>query len=180
MTIEEINALTVEVVLLTLQQRILDELGETGDPDEYDFIQSDLEAELELYKAELITAEEARLAEVARLQDIHSRLNNINDVDYIHILLRPEIPNAALFIKKNILDNKNVTEAESLLVELETKAAEITLQLQAEEYKDQRKSEYPSIEEVIHVIMDHGIDSVEYNDLQALRESIKLKYPKPS
>jgi len=41
-----------------------------------------------------------------------------------------------------------------------------------------RKNEYPSIEEVMHVILDHGLDSEEYNNLQDLRTSIKNKCPK--
>lgn len=41
-----------------------------------------------------------------------------------------------------------------------------------------RKAEYPSIEEVMHIILDKGLDSQEYADMQALRQSIKDKYPK--
>ena len=41
---------------------------------------------------------------------------------------------------------------------------------------DSRKAEYPGIEEIIHIILDHGFDSQEYADLQALRQSIKDKY----
>lgn len=40
-----------------------------------------------------------------------------------------------------------------------------------------RKAEYPSIEEVLHIIMDHGMDSQEFADLQAERAAIKAKYP---
>lgn len=41
-----------------------------------------------------------------------------------------------------------------------------------------RKKEYKSIEEVIHIILDHGIDSQEFIDLQSERAVIKGKYPK--
>ena len=41
-----------------------------------------------------------------------------------------------------------------------------------------RKSEYKSIEEVIHIILDKGMDSQEFIDLQSERQAIKAKYPK--
>ena len=41
-----------------------------------------------------------------------------------------------------------------------------------------RKEEYKSIEEVMHIILDHGLDSQEYSDLQAERAAIKVKYGK--
>jgi hypothetical protein len=43
--------------------------------------------------------------------------------------------------------------------------------------KEQRKSEYPSLEEILHIILDHGLESQELVDLQTLRQSIKDKYP---
>jgi hypothetical protein len=43
--------------------------------------------------------------------------------------------------------------------------------------KEQRRSEYPSLEEVLHIILDHGLESQELVDLQTLRQSIKDKYP---
>lgn len=39
-----------------------------------------------------------------------------------------------------------------------------------------RKAEYPSLEEVLHVILDHGIDSPEFAVLQGKRAEIKIKY----
>ena len=43
--------------------------------------------------------------------------------------------------------------------------------------KESRKSEYPSLEEVLHIILDHGLDSQEMINLQTLRQSIKDSYP---
>jgi hypothetical protein len=40
-----------------------------------------------------------------------------------------------------------------------------------------RRKEYKSIEEVLHIILDHGLDSQEFADLQAERAAIKAKYP---
>ena len=41
-----------------------------------------------------------------------------------------------------------------------------------------RKKEYKSIEEVMHIILDHGISSVEFYEYQLARRDIKEKYPK--
>jgi hypothetical protein len=51
------------------------------------------------------------------------------------------------------------------------------------EYRNQckvecRKKEYKSIEEVMHIILDHGIGSQEFIDYQAERQVIKEKYSK--
>lgn len=40
-----------------------------------------------------------------------------------------------------------------------------------------RRAEYPSLEAVLHIILDHGLDSQEFADLQAERAAIKAKYP---
>jgi len=39
-----------------------------------------------------------------------------------------------------------------------------------------RKKDYPSIEEVLHILLDHGVDSEQYASLQAERAAIKLKH----
>jgi hypothetical protein len=41
-----------------------------------------------------------------------------------------------------------------------------------------RKKEYKSIEEVMHIILDHGMDSQEFIDLQTERSAIKARHPK--
>ena len=45
-----------------------------------------------------------------------------------------------------------------------------------EQKKALRKAEYPTIEEILHVILDHGTDSPEMESLQAKRAAIKAKY----
>ena len=44
----------------------------------------------------------------------------------------------------------------------------------ASAYKYLRKSEYPTIEECIHAILDDDLTA-----LQVLRQAVKDKYPKP-
>lgn len=43
--------------------------------------------------------------------------------------------------------------------------------------KEARKEEYPTLEQVLHIILDHGLDSPEFTQLQAERQAIKAKYP---
>ena len=43
-------------------------------------------------------------------------------------------------------------------------------------YKENRKAEYPTIEDCIHALLDGGAT---LTDLQAERQAIKDKYPKP-
>ena len=66
---------------------------------------------------------------------------------------------------------ENVTQAE-------IDAMMVTLQEEwdAEEYARQRQTEYPTIEECVHAMLDN--DNTELDTLQAKRAEIKLKYPK--
>lgn len=170
MTIEEINALTVEDVQVELKVRILQEMGETNfDIEEWEFDPADLEAELEEYKAELI-------AEAMRIQDLKDRIDAMDEPRHAHAILRPEVPNAALFFKKMIIENSNHVEAEALLAELEAKDAELKAAKDASAYIALRKSEYPSIEELVVALFEE--DQAAIDALKAQRAAVKLKYPK--
>lgn len=183
MTFEQIENLTIEGCLVNLKLRILDEMGvDTSNPDvinAYEFTEEDLQIEFEEYIDDLMAEELERLAEIARMEDIHARLALIKDLNYANIILRPDVSNAAKFVKINILLNNDHAQAEELLAELEAKDIELQTAINSTEYKEDRKKEYPSIEEILHIILDHGTDSQEYIDLQAARAAIKLKYPKP-
>jgi len=43
---------------------------------------------------------------------------------------------------------------------------------------ENRRKEYPLMDEVLHTLLDHGIDSPEMEALQQMRAVIKAKYPK--
>jgi ABC-type Na+ transport system ATPase subunit NatA len=77
-------------------------------------------------------------------------------------------------------DNEAWDENGDLVVIDETKVAEEIEKIKAEEklilYKSQRASEYPSIQDCIHALLDGG-DTL--SELQAKRTAIKEKYPKP-
>ena len=58
--------------------------------------------------------------------------------------------------------------------EVDAKIEELKPEWKAEEWKRKRQSEYPSLEECIHAILDDELE-----ELQAKRKVVKEKYPKP-
>ena len=58
--------------------------------------------------------------------------------------------------------------------EVDAKIEELKAEWKAEEWKRKRQSEYPSLEECIHAILDGELE-----ELQAKRKVVKEKYPKP-
>tara|TARA_B100000900_G_scaffold373692_1_gene354419 strand:+ start:1260 stop:1559 length:300 start_codon:yes stop_codon:yes gene_type:complete len=60
--------------------------------------------------------------------------------------------------------------------DIETKMNELQAEYNAEEWKRNRKAEYPSHEDCIHALLDGG-DTL--TELQEKRTATKNKYPKP-
>jgi len=60
--------------------------------------------------------------------------------------------------------------------DIETKINELQAEYDAEQWKRNRQSEYPSHDDCIHALLDGG-DTL--TDLQAKRTATKNKYPKP-
>lgn len=69
---------------------------------------------------------------------------------------------------ETVEDREYVTVKSDFVVELSERSDAI----------EKRKAEYPTVEEVLHIILDHGLDSEEMLAMQELRASIKAKYPK--
>ena len=61
------------------------------------------------------------------------------------------------------------------VAEIEAKMTELQAEYDAEEWKRNRQSEYPSIDDCIHALLDGG-DTL--TELQAKRTATKNKYPK--
>ena len=59
--------------------------------------------------------------------------------------------------------------------DIEAKMVEVQAEYDAEEWKRNRQSEYPSHEDCIHALLDGG-DTL--TELQEKRQEIKAKYPK--
>ena len=60
--------------------------------------------------------------------------------------------------------------------DLESKMVEVQAEYDAEEWKRNRESEYPTHDDCIHALLDGG-DTL--TELQEKRQTIKTKYPKP-
>lgn len=190
MTIAEINALTLEDVAIQVISRLLK--GQTYNISIDDTItnlfdqviitgatkptRTEADAEFLIYKQELLDAENARLAEVARMQDIRNRLAALSNQNDAHFAMNPNIPNAALWVKENILEAAPAT-AEANLAALEAADAAEKAKKDAVAYMALRKAEYPSIEELIVAMWENN--TAEINRLETIRQQIKAKYPKP-
>ena len=61
------------------------------------------------------------------------------------------------------------------VADIEAKMTELQAEYDAEEWKRNRQSEYPSIDDCIHALLDGG-DTL--TELQAKRTATKNKYPK--
>ena len=162
----------MEELLLQIKLQILEEEGiKISDPaevEDYEFDQA--------YVDELMAPHLEAIAEQERKEDIANRLKALIDPNYAHASLRPNIPNAALFIKQKIKENEDHTEAELLLSELEQKDSELQAEIKAKEYIELRKKEYPSVEDLIVAMWEK--DDVKIAELELQRQQVKAKYPK--
>ena len=57
---------------------------------------------------------------------------------------------------------------------IQSKLAELQAAYDAQAYSRARESEYPSLQDCIHAILDNDLDA-----LQLKRQAVKAKYPKP-
>ena len=83
-------------------------------------------------------------------------------------------PIAGFFFDNN--PNRGVKEGYTLPTESEIQAEITRLQAayDAQAYSRSRESEYPSLQDCIHAILDNDLDA-----LQLKRQAVKAKYPKP-
>ena len=87
-------------------------------------------------------------------------------------------PTAQFAVTEEDLDqidwlSDNVTQPS--IEDIQAKLNELQAIEDAKQYQRDRKSEYPSIEDCVHALLDGG-DTL--TDLQALRQAVKDKYPK--
>ena len=86
-------------------------------------------------------------------------------------------PNAEVSVEGDNIDNikwHNGTTPISK-ADIEAKITELQAEYDAEEWKRNRQSEYPTIDDCIHALLDGG-DTL--TELQAKRTATKTKYPK--
>ena len=124
MNLQQLQALILSECLAEVSARIILPAGESP-------TQAQLEAEFLIYKQELIDAEIARLAEEARIADLHLRWANMPD----HGVIQGEagISNPALHFKDSIINASNAEEAETILSDIEVNyAAALLINSQSE------------------------------------------------
>jgi len=166
-----INSLSLEDCISILLSRLDLPEGEEA-------TQEQLEAEFEVYKAELIAEEEARLAEVARIADLKARFEALSDVGLIQGSM--SISNPAAYFKSDILAAEP-NLAESLMMAMEQAYHAFAEELNGEAWLKARQSEYAKID---HLLMEAVAEKEagrpeKMEEYLELREQIKLAHPKP-
>ena len=89
-------------------------------------------------------------------------------------------PNARVVVRGSDINTCEIEWLEGTTpipkADIESKMVEVQAEYDAEEWKRNRQTEYPSQEDCIHALLDGG-DTL--TDLQAKRTAVKNKYPKP-
>ena len=88
-------------------------------------------------------------------------------------------PNAVVNVKGSDINTCEIEWLEETTpiskADIQIKINELQTEYDAEEWKRNRQTEYPKIEDCIHALLDGG-ETLE--NLQTLRQTIKNKYPK--
>jgi len=86
-------------------------------------------------------------------------------------------PNAEVFVGGHSLDEITWLNGTTPIpkADIEVKMVEVQAEYDAEEWKRNRQSEYPTLQDCIHALLDGG-DTL--TELQAKRTATKNKYPK--
>jgi len=131
--------------------------------------------EFEAWKQELRDQENARLAEIARVEDIKARWEAIDPRMALH-RAGINLPNLALELKRIIQEDDQVR-----LTLLETKHAEWQAEESAAEYKKLRKKDYEAaglhFDKFVEMLIEDDVQGIA--EYRSSRAAIKLKYPKP-
>ena len=88
-------------------------------------------------------------------------------------------PNANVSVQGDNLENAIINWNDTPIIpndELQAEINKLQAEYDAEEWKRNRKAEYPTHEVCIHSLLDGG-DTL--TELQEKRQAIKKKYPKP-
>lgn len=163
MTLSQIQALTLEDCM----DVILERLGNPSNVEPYV-----LGLELETYRSELIAAEEARIA------DLKSRFEALSDVGLLQGLLG--ISNIAAHFRDNVLC-QDAEAAEQSMILLESQYSQALLDIQSVSWLQSRQIEYNKIDKMLleGLAEDAAGRPEKLQEYLALREQIKLQYPKP-
>lgn len=169
MTLEQISNLTVEDVEFILKARIRFD----QDDEEYEPSQAELDAELVTYKQELTDAENARLAEEARIQDLKDRYAAIGrEAAQANGMSNPDA-----YFRDAILKNSDHAAAEAVMAAMEAEkaaydAAQLPLQRESKlsKLRDKRNS---LLTEADHEVNKKEDASEDASALRAYRQSLR-------
>lgn len=140
MTIQEINEMILEDVIEHIKWRLLsfEQREQIRNEElifeEIVFDQAALDAELEVYREELRIAEQARLDEAARVQNIKDRWEALGDDRLAVHKAGYSMPNLAIELKRIIEENDVIR-----LAEYEAKVPEIEAEALVEKAKEDKK-----------------------------------------
>ena len=169
-TLEQIEQLKLEDVESIILMRLELEEGEEATEEQ-------LQAEFEAYKAELIEAEEARLAEIARLDALKERFELMPDHGRIQGM---GIQNPAKHFIDNVL-GAEPEAAEAELSRMEAHYKEVSDKFESESWLRNREAEYAKIDVMLmEAIAEKEAGRPEKMEAYlAIRAQIKLDNPKP-
>jgi hypothetical protein len=168
MTLQEIADLTVNDV----KDELLFRLEKT----EEEATQQELDDELVVLKQELTDAENARIAEEARRQDIEDRMAALSDLRMIVADLGKDEPNLALY-KKRILDEDLQAELAELEAQNATTQASIDKEAQADARRKSGKAARACCEDVLDIIAGINIeDARSAEDIDALKAAFSAAH----
>tara|TARA_R100001086_G_scaffold54971_1_gene24662 strand:- start:836 stop:1132 length:297 start_codon:yes stop_codon:yes gene_type:complete len=85
------------------------------------------------------------------------------------------VPNADCALTGGVITVWNSEEAQPTEEEITAEMEKLQAEYDALAWKRNRQSEYPSLQDCIHALLDGG-DTL--TDLQAARQAVKDKYPK--
>jgi len=83
-------------------------------------------------------------------------------------------PNAEWVLRGDVLECLDTTQTEPTQSEIDAEVTRLQAEYDSQEYARNRLTEYPTIQECVHAILDDDLDA-----LQVLRQAVKDKYPKP-
>ena len=88
--------------------------------------------------------------------------------------LRSLKPGAAWALRDDVLEWLDAVQTEPTTEEIDAEIIVLQAEYDSQEYARNRLTEYPTIQECVHMMLDDDLDA-----LQVLRQAVKDKYPKP-
>ncbi len=82
-------------------------------------------------------------------------------------------PKAQFAVRGDVIEWLDTEQTQPSQSEIDAEVTRLQAEYDAKEYQRKRKTEYPTLEECVHAILDDTL-----TDLQTKRTAVKNKYPK--